>query len=59
MKACMCILAGTKACDNCRNGPSKLFTTFVPTIPIEEEKKDITKVFTWTTTSISKNIKKE
>ena len=30
MKACCCSLAGTRACDNCRSGPSEILFNFKP-----------------------------
>ena len=50
MRACMCILAGTKACENCSNASSEI-PMRMPVFPGEMKPKTITK--TWTVTTLS------
>lgn len=52
MRACWCVLAGTKACDNCPNGPSNSNVIMkMPVFPGEMKKK---KYYTWISTTSSK-----
>lgn len=52
MKTCCCSLAGTKACDNCSNGPSR--TLFNPqTIFLGQAQEVNNKPTFWTSTSLS------
>lgn len=50
MRACMCILAGTKACENCSNASSEI-PMKMPVFPGEMKPKKTYKK-TWTSTSL-------
>lgn len=50
MKACMCSLAGTRACDSCSNGPSRFWNQPL-IVPTSYKKKPIK--MTWSVTSLS------
>jgi len=56
MRACMCSLAGTRACDYCSNGPSRSWAgPFV--VPVPYKAPEVRR--TWSVTSISDIHEKE
>lgn len=50
MRVCNCILAGTKACENCQNGSIEI-PMRMPVFPGRMKPKTVMK--TWTTTTLS------